>query len=764
MRSRRLRPLLLAGWAVASGLLSKPSAAVPTDEDCLACHSDTTLAMERRGRTVSLHVDAEVVRRSAHAGLACTDCHAGLDPGSLPHSPRIAPVQCMSCHAEPAPTHGFHPQVAQATGTDGPPAASCKTCHGTHGVTSPRLAGSKFHPSRLADSCGDCHAEVGRAYRESAHGRALAAEQPGAPTCLACHGPERLAAPPGEPPTAALKIRQEKLCLSCHLDDPEVRSRVGPRAGFIAAYEWSAHGRALLAGNAAAPNCVDCHGSHRMREGLDPASQVTKPNVPGTCGPCHAQEAAGYAESVHAAAVRRGGLDAPVCTDCHGEHDIRGPHDPRSPVAPANVARQVCVPCHASVRLAEKYSLPVGPVRAFADSFHGLALRAGDVEVANCASCHGSHAILPPSDPRSSVHPDNLAATCGQCHPGADRRFAAGKVHVAATRAEQPLLYWIARIYVALIVIVIGAMLVHNLADYAHRIARRLRGPEPERDTREGGQAWVLRMTVNERCQHLALLLTFVVLALTGFMLRYPEAWWCRWIWPLHPALFELRGTVHRAAGILMLAAGIWHLGYVVATERGRSFWRDMRPSPGDLADAVRAMAFAVGLSRRRPRFGRFSYVEKSEYWAVLWGTAVMGTTGVVMWFEETFIEQLTKLGWDAARAIHFYEAVLATLAIAVWHLYHVVFKPGVYPMNPAWLTGKIPVSLMLEEHPLELDQMLAGASREEPSAEKGEPGTAVAAPAAAGGSSQRDGAGGDPEDQPSRPERDGGEAGTDLP
>ncbi len=763
MRSDRSKPSLLAGCVIGIGLLSRPTGAAPADDDCLACHADATLAVERRGRTVSLHVDAEVLRRSVHAGLGCTDCHAGLDAGSLPHSPRIAPVACTSCHAEPASTHGFHPQIARASGTDGPPAASCKTCHGTHEVTSPRLAGSKFHPSRLADSCGECHGDVARAYRASAHGLALSGGEPSAPTCLACHGPERLVAPAGEPPTAELKIRQEKLCLSCHLDDPEVRSRVGPRAGFIAAYEWSAHGRALLAGDAAAPNCVDCHGSHQMRKGLDPASQVTRPNVPGTCGQCHAQEAAGYAGSVHAAAVRRGSPDAPVCTDCHGEHNIRGPHDPRSPVAPANVARQVCVPCHASVRLAEKYSLPIGPVRAFADSFHGLAIRAGDVEVANCASCHGSHAILLPSDPASSVHPDNLAATCGKCHPGADRRFAAGKVHVTATRAEQPLLYWIARIYVALIVVVIGGMLAHNLADYAHRIARRLRVPEPEEEAPEGAQPWILRMTVNERCQHLALLLAFVVLALTGFMLRYPEAWWCRWIWPLYPGLFEVRGSVHRAAGILMLAAGVWHLGYVVATERGRRFWRDMRPSPADLADAARAMAFAVGLSRRKPRLGRFSYVEKSEYWAVLWGTAIMGTTGVVMWFEETFIELLTKLGWDAARAIHFYEAVLATLAIAVWHLYHVVFKPGVYPMNPAWLTGKIPVSLMAEEHPLELEHMLARAGRDAPSAGQGEPGTAVAASPAPAGPSDREVAGGDPRSQPSRPERGGGDTGAGL-
>jgi len=683
--------------------------------------------MERKGRTVSLFVNGEILRGSVHGELSCTGCHEGFDPDSLPHRSRIAPVRCTSCHAEPAATHRFHRRMEEATGTDGPPDTSCKTCHGTHDVSSPARPGSRFSRSKLPASCGLCHEAVGRAFLESAHGRALAAGEKGAPDCLTCHGGEPLLPPAGEPPSAALKIRQEKLCLSCHLDDPDVRSRVGPRAGFIAAYERSAHGQALLSGNAAAANCVDCHGSHDMRKGFDPASHVTKLNVPGTCGHCHIAEGTGYAKSVHAAAVRRGSIDAPVCTDCHGEHDIRGPGDPRSPVAPKNVAQQVCVPCHASVRLAEKYALPVGPVRTFSDSFHGLAIRAGNVEVANCASCHGSHEILPPDDPDSTVHRNNLAATCGQCHPGAGERFASGRVHAAATRTEAPLLFWVARIYGALIVIVIGAMLVHNLLDWAQRTARRVRGLERTELPLDLEQGSVLRMTVGERLQHFLLLASFVALALTGFMLRYPEAWWCRWVWQLRPGLFDLRGTIHRIAAIGLAAAALWHLLYLVATERGRRFWRDMRPSLEDAKQVAQALAFFVGLARRRPRFGRFGYVEKSEYWAVLWGTAIMGSTGVVLWFEETFIELLTKLGWDVARAIHFYEAVLATLAIAVWHLYHVVFKPGVYPMNPAWITGKIPVSLMAEEHPLELEKLEEEEKRRRA---PGEVGAAVSSPA----------------------------------
>jgi cytochrome b subunit of formate dehydrogenase len=123
-------------------------------------------------------------------------------------------------------------------------------------------------------------------------------------------------------------------------------------------------------------------------------------------------------------------------------------------------------------------------------------------------------------------------------------------------------------------------------------------------------------------------------------------------------------------------------------------------------------MRYNVGLSKQKPMYGRFSYVEKSEYWALVWGTLVMAVTGLVMWLDNTSIGLLTKLGYDVSRTIHFYEAWLATLAILVWHIYFVVFNPDSYPMNTAWLTGTLTEREMREEHPLELDRL-----RDEPPA-----------------------------------------------
>src|SRR4029078_770186 len=117
-------------------------------------------------------------------------------------------------------------------------------------------------------------------------------------------------------------------------------------------------------------------------------------------------------------------------------------------------------------------------------------------------------------------------------------------------------------------------------------------------------------------------------------------------------------------------------------------------------------LKYNLGLSNAKPKFGRFSYIEKSEYWALVWGTIVMAVTGLVMWFDNTFIGLFSKLGYDVSRTIHFYEAWLATLAIIVWHLYFVIFNRDEYAMNIECLTGRLSEREMAEEHPRELERL----------------------------------------------------------
>ncbi len=702
-----------------------PSDGAEPSDECLACHGDPlastpsagdesgdpSLTTERSGKTVSLHVEAAALAASSHRGLSCLDCHTLIDANNLPHRKSQERVDCLACHSDVAEKHPFHPQMAGATGEKTEVVESCKRCHGTHDVASRRGPDFPFHPTRLVESCGTCHVAVARQFQASEHGKALAAAVPGAPNCLTCHE-KPLMSPGFAGDVAPRKLAQEKVCLSCHLDDPAVRARMAPAAGFIAAYESSVHGASLARGNGAAANCVDCHGSHEMRHGFDPEAHVNKIHIPETCARCHPAEAEKYAKSVHAVAIRRGNLRAPVCTDCHGEHNILPHTDPRSPVAPANVSAQVCSPCHSSLQLSEKYGIASDRFETFSDSYHGLAIRGGSVRVANCGSCHGDHDIRAAGDPSSTVNKANLAATCGKCHPGANRRFAIGPVHVLTAKPREPILYWVASFYVGLIAVVVGGMFLHNLLDFFRRARRRLRIRlgQPEEGS---GRGLYLRMSLNERIQHGVLALSFTVLVITGFMLRYPDAWWVTQVrrWSTHA--FDLRGLAHRAAGVVLIASGLFHIGYVALTVRGRQFLRDMLPTRGDVADFLGMVRYNLGVSSHKPRFGRFSYVEKSEYWALVWGTVVMAVTGIILWFENTFISHLTKLGWDVARTVHFYEAWLATLAILVWHFYYVIFSPDVYPMNSTWITGYLTETEMREEHPLELEAARQGRTEE---------------------------------------------------
>ena len=155
-----------------------------------------------------------------------------------------------------------------------------------------------------------------------------------------------------------------------------------------------------------------------------------------------------------------------------------------------------------------------------------------------------------------------------------------------------------------------------------------------------------------------------------------------------------------------MIAVSLYHLFYLAFVPRGRKLLSDMLPKTQDISDLVAQFKYYVGISKQRPPFHRFSYIEKGEYLALVWGIIIMAGTGLIMWFDNFFINVLTKLGWDIARTVHYYEACLATLAIVVWHFYFVMFNPDIYPMNTAWLTGKLTEEEMASDHPLELEQI----------------------------------------------------------
>ncbi len=695
----RLLLLLLASPLVVTSVWAQ------SREDCLTCHSDSSLTMERKGKQVSLYANAAVLEKSTHRKLVCVACHSGFDAQNVPHKEKIQPVNCLTCHKDAPLKHQFHPQMNITGGGKGAGAVACTDCHGTHDVQSPKSPDSKFHSAKLTQFCGSCHEDVKATFSQSSHAHAQASGIQGAPTCIDCHR-NPIVHVTAKQDTTQLKIAQEKLCLSCHLDDPNVKARMSPTAGFIAAYEVSVHGSALQKGNGKAANCVDCHGSHEMKKGSDATSRVAKANIPRTCARCHADVAKAFGSSVHGMAVKNGVNSAPVCTDCHGEHNILKHTDPRSPVAAGNVSSQVCSPCHSSVKLSQKYGLANDRFRTFADSYHGLAGTAGSVQVANCASCHGVHDIKPSSDPTSRINKANLVKTCGSCHPGANDNFTKGAVHIIASENNESALYYVSATYIILIIVVVGGMFFHNLIDFIRKSRRQLmyrRGLIPRPPV---AHRLYLRMSFSERIQHASLLISFITLVLTGFALKYPEAWWVAPIRNISPLMFELRGILHRIAAVVMVAASLFHIYYVLFVPRGKQLIRDLLPTLDDVTDAIGVLKYNLGFSAVKPKFGRFSYIEKSEYWALIWGTFVMAATGLILWFDNTFLGILTKMWWDVARAVHYYEAWLATLSIIVWHFYFVVFNPDIYPINLAFWKGTLTEEEMEEEHPKELEEI----------------------------------------------------------
>jgi len=242
-------------------------------------------------------------------------------------------------------------------------------------------------------------------------------------------------------------------------------------------------------------------------------------------------------------------------------------------------------------------------------------------------------------------------------------------------------------VYLWLIGVTIGFMLLHNGADWMRQIRSM------------GAKVSVRRLSPGETAQHWVLMVSFSVLVITGFSLRFSDSAWVKLLFGWKGG-FEARGIIHRAAAVIMVIGAVWHCFYLMGG-RGRRWFKDMMVGREDVWKFGQNIAYFFGLRRESPRFGRFSYMEKLEYWALAWGTVIMTGTGVMLWFDNFFVGKLgiSKGFLQVMLVIHYYEAWLAFLAIVVWHIYGTVFKPGVYPMNPAWLTGKMPKEMYQHEH-----------------------------------------------------------------
>ncbi len=692
---------------------------------CTTCHSMTAASFKK-------NIHHSVLFSGAKNPPACVDCHNAHGVSSGGTSQESA--KCLNCHLNPdrmgsSPNKDRLLQFAQQYVTSvhgrGGNGATCKDCHGDHVMSPTQDPAAPTRRENIGRTCGKCHAKETEEYAASSHGQALAKGMKYAPVCTDCHGEHNIMNLTNSDNPLS-RQREYVVCLKCHVENEEVRKEIGISSKFIGSYTQNVHAKAMAEGNTAAATCSDCHGGHSMLRASDPASKVNKLNIAGTCGSggCHSQARTDFDGSIHGVGLAKGRLASPTCTDCHGQHEIVKVSDPNSPVNGSNLATRVCVPCHSSVVMSEKFDIVTNPAQSYMDSYHGLAVSSGSKQAANCASCHGSHSIKPSSDPTSSINPANLKATCGKCHPNASENFVKGGVHVVRLDESSGIRYTISTMYIIMIIVVIGGMFVHNLIDFFYKATHKIRSRRRP-NYEEVGHGLYLRMSVGERIQHAFLFTSFFTLVFTGFGLTYPNAWWVQVIRTvLGDWAFEARGIVHRVAAVVMIAVSLYHMYYLLFVPRGRQLLRDLLPRWSDLVNVIEAVKFYSGRSKERPRFDRFGYIEKAEYWALIWGTFVMVATGFMLWFHEFFGALTSKTVLDIAEIIHYYEAWLATLAIIVWHFYFVIFNPDIYPMNVAWLRGTITEHEMEEEHPLELERIRAAEAAKHEDAMGDEDGT----------------------------------------
>ena len=621
--------LALAGLAVFAAAPAPPAPPAIENADCYGCHGDKSLTKTTlAGATVSVYVDQAQHEASIHGKNRCTSCHADIVEVPHPDGFTPKPVACSNCHRLESSIY-LASDHGRAVHQGVEEAASCKDCHGsTHALLNSRDPASPVNRVNLAKTCGRCHANTAEMRR--------------------------------------FNLRQ---------DNP------------VVSYETSVHGLALMQKGALnSATCTDCHGSHDLHKSTNESSKLFWRTVPATCGKCHENVQRTYTLSIHGKAVAQGIRDAPVCTDCHGEHSIASVRLPSSRVSSANVPG-TCAQCHAAMRIITQYGLPPDVMSTYTQSFHGLALQGGNATVADCSSCHGAHDILPSSDPQSKVNKSQLPQTCGKCHPGIGTRLGAEffKVHAPAAGRQGEQQSWLVNlvtlIYIVLIVVTIGGMALFITIDYLKKARDHTRAvkADPLAET---------RLTPWLRHQHTVLMILFIALVYTGFVHRFPDAFFS---WPFKAVSggSELRALLHRIFGWAFVGLFVFHVGALVGTRAGRGYARALWFRWLDVKDALGILAYNLGLRRERPPARRWNYAEKAEYWALVWGSVVMVVTGIMLVYSEALVRMWPKVVQDLAKVFHFYEAVLATLAIVVWHAYWTVYDPHEYPMNPAWLIGK---------------------------------------------------------------------------
>jgi cytochrome b subunit of formate dehydrogenase len=718
---------------------------------CGTCHERQT-AEHRR----SLH------GRAAAAGdelaPSCVTCHEhhAILPRTNPASPTSTmnvPSLCGRCHhegTEVSETHdipqdrilenyslSIHGEGLFKKGLS--VTAVCTSCHTSHDIlehTDPR---SSINRDNVAATCTVCHSRIEEVHVKVVEGR-LWEEQPHQiPSCVECHQPH--------------KIRRELLtalgaanrnCMRCHADptlemvrDGEVVSLfvdetaydIGSHAGTACAqchtqvtpsheracdtitrpvdcstchaevvqkYSLSIHGSLSAAGDPDAPVCTNCHTAHSELPADDPDSSVNSAHVAETCGTCHHGIEEIFRDSVHWPGNTETNHELPTCESCHTSHTIS-----RTDVTGFRLAMMnQCGRCHED------------EAKTFFDTYHGKVSRLGSEGAAKCYDCHGTHNILPPIDPNSTLSHDNVVDTCATCHPGAHRKFAGYLTHATHHDPDKyPFLFYSFWFMTALLAGTMTFAILHTLA----WLWRLLRTRDKWVMHKEAPQERLYeRFSLTHRLMHLTMLLSFFTLALTGMTLKFSYMGWATVLSRMLGG-FATMGVLHRIAAVVLIVLFIFHLTRVWKgrKESGKS-WFAYIFSPNslmfnltDIRQIWESIKWFFGRGPR-PHYGRFTYWEKFDYFAVFWGVFIIGSTGLLLWFPVFFTRFLPGWAVNVATIIHSDEALLAVAFIFTIHFFNTHFRPDKFPMDPVIFTGRVSLEELKHDKPAEYEELMA--------------------------------------------------------
>ena len=360
---------------------------------------------------------------------ACPDCHQPHKVRNVFYSQGMADADCMRCHADEKlkarDGRTMFVSAAEVAGSrHGQKGVACSQCHSEVNVSRLRPCETITHPV----DCSKCHEDQGQQYVRSRHGKLQAAGDHNAPICKDCHGTHHILGK-HDPESKTFPTNVPELCGGCHREGMKAALRyTGRQHEIIANYTESIHGKGLMkSGLTVTATCTNCHTAHLILPRTDPESTVNPKNVPATCGACHHGIQEQFVQSVHSATVTKTDKDLPVCSDCHSAHQIRRTDETGFKLE----IMDKCGKCHGEI------------AKTYFETYHGKVSRLGYAGTAKCFDCHGSHDIMPVTDPRSHLSRANVVQTCQKCHANATRRFAGYLTHATHHDPKKyPFLFW----------------------------------------------------------------------------------------------------------------------------------------------------------------------------------------------------------------------------------------------------------------------------------------------------------------------------------